>query len=127
MSQSAPNCARPQRARRAGSARRCGFNEIVTTLRERAEETRSDASTRVEGTRGRLTKFQEDLPKRREELRDRLSGEELRKAYQSLVERGEVALERLQTQAEKAAPAKKAAPATKAPAKKGPAKKATQE
>ncbi len=84
-------------------------NEIVATLRERAEEARADASTRAQETRGRLTKLQEDLPKRREELRGRLSGDELRKAaegyrdqatdlYQSLVERGEAALERLRSQ-----------------------------
>jgi heparin binding hemagglutinin HbhA len=84
-------------------------NEIVTALRERAEEARSDASSRAQETRGRLTKLQEDLPKRREELRGRLSGDELRKAaegyreqatdmYQSLVERGEAALERLRNQ-----------------------------
>ena len=84
-------------------------NEIVTALRERAGEARTDASTRAQETRDRLTKLQEDLPKRREEIRGRLSGEELRKAaegyreqaietYQSLVERGEAALERLRTQ-----------------------------
>src|SRR5271165_4092272 len=76
-------------------------NEIVIALRERAEEARTDASSRAQETRDRLTKLQEDLPKRGEELRDRLSGDELRKAtevYQSLVERGEAALERLRSQ-----------------------------
>jgi heparin binding hemagglutinin HbhA len=84
-------------------------NEIVTALRERAEEARTDASSRAQETRERLTKLQGNLPKRREELRGRLSGDELRKAaegyreqatdlYQSLIERGEAALERLRTQ-----------------------------
>jgi hypothetical protein len=43
-------------------------------------------SSDVEETRERLTK-------RREEFRERLSGEELRRAYESLVERGEAAME----------------------------------
>ena len=84
-------------------------NEILTALRDRAEEARTDASSRAQETRERLTKLQEDLPKRREELRGRLTSEELRKAaesyreqatevYQSLIERGEAALERLRTQ-----------------------------
>ena len=42
-------------------------NEIVATLRERAEEARTDASDRVEETRGRIAKLREELPKRREE------------------------------------------------------------
>jgi len=84
-------------------------NEIVAALRDRAEEARSDATTRAQETRERLTKAREDLPKRTEELRGRLTGEELRKAaesyreaatemYQQLVERGEAALERLRNQ-----------------------------
>jgi heparin binding hemagglutinin HbhA len=95
-------------------------NELVTTLRERAGEAASDAGTRVEETRGRLTKLQEelptrltklqeDLPKEFGELRERFTSEELRKAaegyleaatetYNGLVERGEVALERLRSQ-----------------------------
>jgi len=84
-------------------------NEIVATLRDRADDARTDASSRAQETRDRLTKLQDDLPKRREELRGRLSGDELRKAaetyresatemYQSLIERGEAALERLRTQ-----------------------------
>lgn len=83
-------------------------NEIVATLRERAGEARSDASAAVEERRARLTKLQEDLPTQFEELRERLSGEELRKfaesyadaaqsTYNKLVERGEAALERLRT------------------------------
>jgi heparin binding hemagglutinin HbhA len=86
-------------------------NEILATLRERAEDARSEASTRVEGRRAALTKLQEDLPQRAEELRGKLSTEELRKAaegyvesatatYNSLVERGEAALERLRNQPE---------------------------
>ena len=81
-------------------------NEIVATLRERAGEARTDAEARVEGTRARVTKLQEDLPSQFGELRDRLTSEELRKfaesyaetaqtTYNKLVERGEAALERL--------------------------------
>ena len=114
-------------------------NEILATLRERAEEARSEASTRVEERRAALTKLQEDLPQRAEELRGRLSSEELRKAAEGYVDQAvELTQEALgnvssQTRAvgERAAklvgvelPAKKA-PATKAaPAKKAPAKKA---
>jgi heparin binding hemagglutinin HbhA len=81
-------------------------NEIVATLRERAGEARTDTQTRVEESRARLTKLQEDLPTQFGELRERLSSEELRKVaesyadaaqarYNKLVERGELALERL--------------------------------
>ena len=84
-------------------------NELVATLREQAGEARTTATSRVDETRGRLTKLQEGLPRRTEELRERLSTDELRKAaegylesaqttYQNLVERGEAALERLRTQ-----------------------------
>jgi heparin binding hemagglutinin HbhA len=95
-------------------------NEIVLTLRERAGEAATDATSRVEGTRERitklqdelptrLTKLQEDLPKELGELRERFTTEELRKAaenyveaatttYNNLVERGEAALERLRSQ-----------------------------
>ena len=95
-------------------------NEIVGTLRERAEEARTDASTRAEESRAkltarvdeardRLTKLQEDLPKEFGELRERLTADELRKVaeeyaeaaqstYNKLVERGEAALERLRNQ-----------------------------
>ncbi|OMC28561.1 heparin-binding hemagglutinin [Mycobacterium sp. GA-1841] len=84
-------------------------NEIVASLRERAEEARTDANTRVEEGRARLTKLQEDLPTQFEELRDKFNSEELRKAaegyadqatatYNKLVERGEAALERLRSQ-----------------------------
>jgi heparin binding hemagglutinin HbhA len=81
-------------------------NEIVATLRERAGEARTDTQSRVEESRARLTKLQEDLPSQFGELRDRLTSEELRKVaesyaeaaqtrYNSLVERGEAALERI--------------------------------
>ena len=84
-------------------------NEIVATLRERAGEARTDAEARVEESRARLTKLQEDLPTQFGDLRDRLSSDELRKfaesyaeaaqtTYNKLVERGEVALERLRSQ-----------------------------
>ena len=81
-------------------------NEIVATLRERAGEARTDTQSRVEESRARLTKLQEDLPSQFGELRDRLTSEELRKVaesyaeaaqtrYNKLVERGEIALERI--------------------------------
>jgi heparin binding hemagglutinin HbhA len=84
-------------------------NEIVASLRERAEDARTDAQGRVEEGRARLTKLQEDLPTQFEELRDKLTSDELRKAaekytdeaqatYNKLVERGEAALERLRNQ-----------------------------
>jgi heparin binding hemagglutinin HbhA len=80
-------------------------NEIVATLRERADEARTDSRSRVEGTRARVRELQEDLPG----LRDRLSSDELRKfaetyadaaqtTYTKLIERGEAALERLRSQ-----------------------------
>jgi heparin binding hemagglutinin HbhA len=84
-------------------------NEIVATLRERAGEARTDAETRVEESRARLTKLQEDLPSQFGDLRDRLTSDELRKfaesyaetaqtTYNKLVERGEVAIEKLRSQ-----------------------------
>jgi heparin binding hemagglutinin HbhA len=84
-------------------------NEIVATLRERAGDARTDAGSRVEESRARLTKLQEELPSQFGDLRDRLNSEELRKfaetyadaaqtTYNKLVERGEAALERLRTQ-----------------------------
>jgi len=82
-------------------------NEILNTLRERAEL----AGDRMDDRRAVLTRLQEELPKRTEELRGKLSTEELRKAadeflgdatvtYNSLVERGGAALERLMGQPE---------------------------
>ena len=84
-------------------------NEIVATLRDRAGDARSDAEARVGESRARITKLQEDLPNQFGDLRDRLSSEELRKfaetyaetaqtTYNKLIERGEVALERLRNQ-----------------------------
>ena len=86
-------------------------NEIVASLRERAEEARTDANAALEERRARLTKLQEDLPTQFGELRERLTTDELRKAaegyadsatstYNKLVERGEAALERLRNQPE---------------------------
>ncbi len=83
-------------------------NEIVATLRDRAGDARTDAEARVEESRARLTKLQEDLPSQFGELRERLTSDELRKVaesyadaaqtrYNSLVERGEAALERLRS------------------------------
>ncbi len=111
--------------------------ETVSAVRERAVEARSDARSRVDETRELLTKLQKDLPQRREELRARLTTEELRRyrgsatdQYKSLVERGETVLKKRRGQTKKAAPAKtavsstKAAPARKAAAPtKAPAKK----
>ena len=82
-------------------------NEILNTLRERAEV----AGDRMDDRRAALTRLQEELPKRTEELRGRLTSEELRKAaddffvdatetYNTLVVRGEAALERLKGQPE---------------------------
>jgi len=82
-------------------------NEILNTLRERAEL----AGDRMDDRRAVLTRLQEELPKRTGELRGKLSTEELRKAadeflgdatvtYNSLVERGGAALERLMGQPE---------------------------
>jgi heparin binding hemagglutinin HbhA len=84
-------------------------NDLLAGLRDRAEETRTDTRSRVEETRGRLTKLQEDLPEQVAELRERFTSDELRKAaegyleaatsrYNELVERGEAALERLRAQ-----------------------------
>jgi heparin binding hemagglutinin HbhA len=84
-------------------------NEIVLALRERADDARSDATSRVEETRGRITRLQEELPQRAEDIRGRLSGDELRRAaegyreqatelYNDLIARGETALERLRNQ-----------------------------
>lgn len=83
--------------------------DLVTNMRERAEEARGDATSRVEESRARLAKLQEDLPEQFAELRDRFTADELRKAaegyleaatnrYNGLVERGEAALERLRSQ-----------------------------
>jgi len=84
-------------------------NELITNLRDRAEETRVDTRSRVEESRARLTKLQEDLPEQFTELRERFTSDELRRAaegyldaatnrYNELVERGEAALRRLRSQ-----------------------------
>ena len=63
----------------------------------------------MEESRARLTRLQEDLPEQLDELRERFTSEELRKAaegyldaatnrYNELVERGEAALQRLRSQ-----------------------------
>ena len=78
-------------------------NELLTGLRERAEDTRTDTRSRVEESRARLAKLQDELPEQFTELRERFTPEELRKAaegyldaatnrYNELVERGEAAL-----------------------------------
>ena len=84
-------------------------NEILAALRERAGEARTDAETRVEDSRARITRLQEELPSQFDDIRERLSSEELRKfadsyaeaaqtTYTKLIERGEAALERLRSQ-----------------------------
>ena len=84
-------------------------NELITNLRDRAGETRTDTRSRVEESRARLTKLQEELPEQFTDLRERFTSEELRKAaegyldaatnrYNDLVERGEAALSRLRNQ-----------------------------
>ena len=82
-------------------------NEILLNLRERAEF----AGDRVEDRRAALTRLQERLPRSADDLRDRLSTDELRRAaeeflgdatetYNTLIERGEAAIERLMGQAD---------------------------
>ncbi len=84
-------------------------NELLSELRDRAGETRTDTRSRVEESRARLTRLQEDLPAQLRELRGRFTPDELRSAaegyveaastrYSELVERGEAALERLRSQ-----------------------------
>ncbi len=84
-------------------------NDLLGELRERAGETRTDTRSRVEESRARLTKLQDDLPEQLRDLRERFTADELRSAaegyveaatsrYNELVERGEAALERLRSQ-----------------------------
>lgn len=84
-------------------------NEIVASLRERADEARTDAKATAEERRAKFNKLQEELPTQVAELREKLSSDELRKAaegyaeaataqYNKLVERGEEALTRLRSQ-----------------------------
>src|SRR5262249_40408492 len=83
-------------------------NEIVATLRERAGEARSDAEARVEESRARLTKLQEDPPTQFGGLPERLDSHGLRKlaethadaaqtACNQRAERAEIALERIRS------------------------------
>src|ERR1700730_5985012 len=84
-------------------------NDLLLELRERAEKTRTDPRSRVEESRARLNKLQEDLPEQLRDLREKFTTDELRSAaegyveaatsrYNELVERGEAALERLRSQ-----------------------------
>ncbi|CAA0109613.1 Heparin-binding hemagglutinin [Mycolicibacterium vanbaalenii] len=84
-------------------------NEIVAALRERAGDARTDAEARAEASRARINKLQEELPSQFDDIRDRLTSDELRKfadsyaeaaqtTYNKLIERGEAALERLRSQ-----------------------------
>ena len=84
-------------------------NDLIINLRDRAGETRADTRSRVEESRARLTKLQDDLPEQFTELRERFTSDELRRAaegyleaatgrYNELVERGESALQRLRSQ-----------------------------
>ncbi len=84
-------------------------NDLIANLRDRAGETRADTRSRVDESRARLNKLQEDLPEQLTEFRDRFTSDELRKAaegyleaatsrYNELVERGEAALQRLRSQ-----------------------------
>ena len=127
-------------------------NDLLAELRDRAEETRTDTRSRVEESRARLTKLQDELPEQLRDLRDRFTADELRSAAEGYVDQAvELTQEALGTVAsqtravgERAAklvgielPKKtdtaankaqkavaKKAPAKKAPAKKAPAKKA---
>ncbi|MBS1695273.1 MAG: heparin-binding hemagglutinin [Actinobacteria bacterium] len=92
-------------------------NEIVATLRERAEEARTDASARAEERRAaltarvdetrerltklqedipsRFTKLQEDLPKQFGELQDKLTADELRKVAEGYAEQAQATYAKL--------------------------------
>ena len=65
----------------------------MATLRERAGEARTDAEARVEESRARLTKLQEDLPTQFGELRERLTTDELRKVAESYAEAAQTTLQ----------------------------------
>lgn len=132
MSESARTLANPfYAAVGAGDLAVAQFNEIVGQLRDRSESVSGTAQTRFEETRSaaetrfekavedaktsfeeaktRLNSLPEDLPGELEELRGKLSTEEIRKVaegylevatgfYNSLAERGEEAVERLRQQ-----------------------------
>lgn len=61
-------------------------NELIAGLRDRAEDTRSDTKSRVEESRARIAKLQEDLPEQFTELRERFTAEELRKAAEGYLD-----------------------------------------
>ena len=78
-------------------------NDLLPDLRERAEETRTDTRSRVEESRARLTKLQEDLPEQfaraARAVHHRRAAQGRRglrrgrdRRYNELVERGEAAL-----------------------------------
>lgn len=82
------------------------INDLVISLRDRAEEARTGALSRVEARFAHLAKLQEDLPEQVTGLRDKLTTEEVRKAvesyleattsrYNELVERGQAAMQSL--------------------------------
>jgi len=58
-------------------------NDLILNLRDRAEETRGDTRSRVEESRARITKLQEDLPEQIRGLRERFTSDELRKAAEA--------------------------------------------
>jgi heparin binding hemagglutinin HbhA len=62
------------------------MTELVANLRDRAGDAREDASSRVEVSRARLNKLQEELPVQFAELRERFTADELRKAAEGYVE-----------------------------------------
>src|ERR1700759_4275653 len=70
-------------------------NEIVAALRDRAGEARTDAETRVEESRARLTRLQEDLPTQFGDMRERLSSDELRKFAESYADAAQTTYNRL--------------------------------
>ncbi len=85
-------------------------NEILSSIKDRAESAGDLAGDLMDDRRAALTRLQEELPKRTEELREKLSTDELRKAadeffsdatqtFGTLVERGEAAISRLMGQA----------------------------
>ena len=61
-------------------------NDLLGELRERAEETRTDTRSRVEESRARLTKLQEELPEQLRDLRVKFTADELRSAAEGYVE-----------------------------------------
>jgi hypothetical protein len=62
------------------------MTEFVANLRERAEDAREDRRSRVEESRARLTKLQEELPEQFAELWGKFTGDELRKAAEGYLE-----------------------------------------